>query len=42
MALRLRVRVLDALGAWYEGGRATRSVGYLRRREALKAVGLDE
>jgi ketosteroid isomerase-like protein len=27
---------------WYEGGRATRSVGYLRRREALKAVGLEE
>jgi hypothetical protein len=25
---------------WYEGGKATRSVGYLRRREALKAVGL--
>jgi ketosteroid isomerase-like protein len=27
---------------WYEGGKATRSVGYLRRREALKAVGLEE
>ncbi len=27
---------------WYEGGRATRSVGYLRRREALEAVGLEE
>jgi ketosteroid isomerase-like protein len=26
---------------WYEGGKATRSVGYLRRREALKAVGLE-
>ncbi len=25
---------------WYADGRATRSVGYLRRREALKAVGL--
>jgi ketosteroid isomerase-like protein len=27
---------------WYEGGRATRTVGYLRRREALEAVGLAE
>ena len=27
---------------WYEGGKATRSVGYLRRREALKAVGLED
>ena len=27
---------------WYEGGRATRTVGYLRRREALIAVGLAE
>jgi ketosteroid isomerase-like protein len=27
---------------WYEGGKATRSGGYLRRREALKAVGLEE
>jgi ketosteroid isomerase-like protein len=27
---------------WYEGGKATRSVGYLRRREALKAVALEE
>ena len=27
---------------WYEAGKATRSVGYLRRREALKAVGLEE
>ena len=26
---------------WFEGGKATRSVGYLRRREALKAVGLE-
>jgi len=26
---------------WYAGGKATRSVGYLRRREALKAVGLE-
>jgi hypothetical protein len=25
---------------WYEDGKATRSVGYLRRREALKAAGL--
>ena len=28
--------------AWYEGGKATRGVGYLHRREALKAVGLEE
>ncbi len=27
---------------WYENGKVTRSVGYLRRREALKAVGLAE
>ena len=27
---------------WYEGGKATRTVGYLRRREALIAVGLEE
>lgn len=27
---------------WYEGGKATRSVGFLRRHEALKAVGLEE
>ena len=27
---------------WYEGGRATRTAGYLRRREALEAVGLAE
>ena len=26
---------------WYEGCKATRSVGYLHRREALKAVGLE-
>jgi len=25
---------------WFEGGKATRGRGYLRRREALKAVGL--
>jgi len=25
---------------WYEGGKSIRSVGYLRRREALQAVGL--
>jgi ketosteroid isomerase-like protein len=28
--------------AWYEGGKATRGVGYVHRREALKAVGLEE
>jgi len=28
--------------AWYEGGKAIRSVGYLCRREALKAVGLEQ
>jgi ketosteroid isomerase-like protein len=27
---------------WYEGGKATRARGYLRRREALEAVGLAE
>jgi ketosteroid isomerase-like protein len=27
---------------WYEGGKATRTTGYLRRREALKAVGLEK
>ena len=27
---------------WYEGGKATRTAGYLRRREALEAVGLAE
>jgi ketosteroid isomerase-like protein len=27
---------------WYQGGKATRSAGYLRGREALKAVGLKE
>jgi ketosteroid isomerase-like protein len=26
---------------WYEGGKAARSGGYLRRREALEAVGLE-
>jgi len=26
---------------WYKDGKATRGVGYLRRREALKAVGLE-
>jgi len=27
---------------WYAGGKATRTAGYLRRREALEAVGLAE
>ncbi len=27
---------------WYEDGKATRTAGYLRRREALEAVGLAE
>ncbi len=27
---------------WYEDSKATRAVGYLRRREALNAVGLEE
>jgi hypothetical protein len=28
--------------AWFEGGKMTRGVGYVHRREALKAVGLEE
>ena len=28
--------------AWSEGGKASRGVGYVHRREALKAVGLEE
>lgn len=28
--------------AWFEGGKATRGVGYVHRREALEAVGLAE
>jgi ketosteroid isomerase-like protein len=27
---------------WYEGDKATRGVGYVHRREAFKAVGLEE
>jgi hypothetical protein len=27
---------------WFEGGKATRGVGYVHRREALEAVGLEE
>jgi ketosteroid isomerase-like protein len=27
---------------WWEDGKTTRAVGYLRRREALKAAGLEE
>ena len=26
---------------WYQGGKATRAAGYLRRRDALEAVGLE-